>query len=128
MESEDDSVQFEESDNECPDDDNFLWEKLAIMTSISNDPIEVFGGFIYLYMQSEYDELFNQMMDRISNAINKPIAIEHTIDENYDTIVEHIKPIWPRGGGKIARQAITFKKSRNRKKIGIKYFLSSHKI
>ena len=35
MESDDDSVQFEESDSECPDDDNFLWEKLAITTSIS---------------------------------------------------------------------------------------------
>ena len=90
MESDDDSVQFEESDSECPDDDNFLWEKLAITTSISNDPIEVFGGYIYLYMQSEDDELFDKMMDQISNAIYKPIAIEHAIDENYDTIVEYI--------------------------------------
>ena len=90
MESDDDSVQFEESDSECPDDDNFLWEKLAITTSISNDPIEVFGGYIYLYMQSEDDELFNKMMDQISNAIYKPIAIEHVIDEHYDTIVEYI--------------------------------------
>ena len=90
MESEDDSVQFEESDSECPDDGDFLWEKFAILTSISSDPLEVFEGFIDLFMQSEDDELFNQMMDRISNAIYKPIAIEHTLDENYDTIVEYI--------------------------------------
>ena len=30
------------------------------------------------------------MMDRISNAIYKSILIEHTIDENYDTLVENI--------------------------------------
>ena len=75
MESDDDSVQFEESDSECPDDDTFLWEKLAITTSISDNPIEVFAGYIYLYMQSEDDELFNKMMDRISNAIYKPCLL-----------------------------------------------------
>ena len=84
--SDDDSIQ---SDSECPDD-NFLWEKLVITTSMCDNPIEVFAGYIYLYMQSEDDELFNQMIDRISNAIYKPIAIEHTIDENYNTIVEYI--------------------------------------
>ena len=31
-----------------------------------------------------------KILDRISNAIYKPIAIEHVIDENYDTIVEYI--------------------------------------
>ena len=60
MESEDDSVQFKESDSECPEDDDFLWEKLVIMTSISSAPLEVFEGFIDLFMQSEDDELFNQ--------------------------------------------------------------------
>ena len=71
MESDDDSVQFEESDSEgeFPDDGDFLWEKLAILTSISNDPIEVFEGFLDLYMQREDDQLFKQMMDCISNAI-----------------------------------------------------------
>ena len=32
MQSDDDSVQFVESDSECSDDDDFLWEKLAILT------------------------------------------------------------------------------------------------
>ena len=50
MESEDDSVQFEESDSECPDDGDFLWEKFVILTSISRDPLEVFEGFIDLFM------------------------------------------------------------------------------
>ena len=50
----------------------------------------MFGGYIYLYMQSEDDELFDKMTDQISNAIYKPIAIEHVIDEHYDTIVEYI--------------------------------------
>ena len=70
-ESDDDTVQFKESDseNECLEDDDFLWEKLVIMTSISSDPLEVFEGFIDLFMQSEDDDLFNQMMDRISSAI-----------------------------------------------------------
>ena len=40
MESDDESPQFEESDSECPDTANFFGEKLAIMTSIRNDPIE----------------------------------------------------------------------------------------
>ena len=60
------------------------------MTSISSDPLEVFEGFIDLFMQSEDDELFNQLMDRISSAIYIPIAIEDTLDENYDAIVNAI--------------------------------------
>ena len=91
-ESDDDTVQFIESDEkgECLDGDEFLWEKLAILTSISDDSIEVFEGYIDLFMQSEDDELFNQIMDRISSAIYIPIAIDHTLDKNYDTIVTAI--------------------------------------
>ena len=59
------------------------------MTSISSDPLEVFGGFIVLFMQSEDDELFNQIMDRITIAYI-PIAIEDTLDKNYDAIVNAI--------------------------------------
>ena len=59
------------------------------------DPIEVIEGFIDLNVQSKDDDLFNQMMYRLSKAIYKPIAIADTLDKNYDTIVEYIQ--WRRG-------------------------------
>ena len=44
-------------------------------------------------MQNEDDELFNQIMDRITSAIYKPNAIEDTVDENYDTIQGRIQDL-----------------------------------
>ena len=42
-ESDDDTVQFVDSstdeEDECPDGDNYLWEKLAILTSISSNSL-----------------------------------------------------------------------------------------
>ena len=92
MESDDDSVQFVESDSEseCPDDDDFFCEKLAILTSISIDPLEVFTGFIGLFMQSEDDELFNQIMDHVTSSEYILIAIVKELDRNYKAIVDAV--------------------------------------
>ena len=90
MESDDDSVQFEESDSECPDDGDFLWEKFAILTSISDDPVEVFTGFIALFIRSEDDELFNQIITHVTNANYTVLGIEEAINNNYKAIVNAI--------------------------------------
>ena len=90
MESDDDSIQFEESDSECPDDGDFLWEKFAILTSISDDPVEVFTGFIALFIRSEDDELFNQIITHVTNANYTVLGIEEAINNNYKAIVNAI--------------------------------------
>ena len=91
-ESDDDSVQFIESDkeSECPDDGDFLWEKLAILTSISDDPVEAFAGFVALFMRSEDDELFNRIMDHVTRAKYKFLGIEEAVDDNYIAIVNAV--------------------------------------
>ena len=83
-----------DANDEClaGDDIDVLWKNLANLTSITDDdPIEVFKGFIEILMKSENDDLFNRIMNqtigRITNDYHKPIAIEETIDENYDAIV-----------------------------------------
>ena len=71
---------------EDPSKDNFLWEKLAIFTSESDDPLITFRSFIRIIRDCKEDELFNQMMSYVTSAKYIPIAIEEALDKNYYAI------------------------------------------
>ena len=71
---------------EDPSKDNFLWEKLAIITSGSDDPLKAFMAKISNIRDCKEDELFNQIMSHVTRAKYIPIAIEEALDKNYYAI------------------------------------------
>ena len=71
---------------EDPSKDNFLWEKLAIFTSESDDPLITFRSFIRIIRDCKEDELFNQIMSHVTSENCTPMAIEEALDKNYYAI------------------------------------------
>ena len=71
---------------EDPSKDNFLWEKLAIITSGCDNPLKRFMAKISNIIDCREDELFNQIMSHVTSAKYIPIAIEEALDKNYYAI------------------------------------------
>ena len=74
---------------EVPSKDNFLWEKLAILTirTKSYDPLKTFMVNINIIRDCKEDELFNQIMSHVrSSEKSIPMAIEEALDKNYYAI------------------------------------------
>ena len=71
---------------EDPSKDNFLWEKLAIITSECDDPLKRFMAKISNIIDCREDELFNQIMSHVTSENCTPMAIEEALDKNYYAI------------------------------------------
>ena len=76
-----------------------LWERLAILCIIINDselpPFDIFKEYVSLYMQSESDELFNEIMNDIMDAKLRDVplrdAITYALKENEGNIIASVE-------------------------------------
>ena len=84
----------------CPDVDHIgLWERLAIICIIHNNsklkPLHIFKGYVSIYMRSESDELFNEIMNDIMDAKLRDVplrdAIRNAVKENEESIIASVE-------------------------------------
>ena len=84
----------------CSDVDHIgLWERLAIICIIDNNSkfkqMNICKGYVLIYMQSESDELFNEIMDDIMDAKLRRVplrdAVSYALKENEESVIASVE-------------------------------------
>ena len=90
-------AESDDDDASCPEDDHdWLWERLAILCFSDNKlkPLDIFKGYILLFIKSESDKLFNEIMNNVIDAEFRglPIqsAVEYALNKNEESIIASV--------------------------------------
>ena len=83
--SSDSEIEFEETDGVgCSradhSENNWLWERLAIICFTASKPLDVFKDYILQFIKSESDTLFNQIMYNAMHARMRDEPLQDAID------------------------------------------------
>ncbi len=88
-------IEFEQDSNaDCPEDDqDWLWERLAMLCFSDNKskPLDIFKGYIVLFITSESDKLFKEIMNNVRDA-DLPVqeAVQYTLNKKEKSIIASV--------------------------------------